>query len=1018
MLRRAFAVVIATALSVSVPVCAQTSFVLDTFTVGANTLLEAHAPNTGGAWTRQVGGSGITINAAADNARNVANNDWNVYTNATTAPAAQITMGATVTFTNTNANNYVDLFGRGSVSLLNAYSVRLAANGAVTLTRWTGGAATTLAAGTVTIALNTPIQLILSLKNASKEVDVNGTAIVSSADNTVAGAGIVALGMNSNNAAQLILDDFFASTFAPTAVDRLDARATRDGSRALIFWTTARETQSLGFRLWRDDGGRRVPLGRGLIAGAAFLVANGVLPAGNSYRWIDDAPSGGAYWIEAIDVRGRASWHGPIAARRGAIDARAARSPAFVDLRQRSGVAARTRLAPAPLAETPPGRRRAANASAAMLMQWQIAAGESLKISIDADGLYRVSRAELESFGFDADRVRLFADGVEVPIAVDGDGILFYATALDTPSTGTRTLFLVRGDGGARMAAAASSAAAPPARRSFTAVAERRDKMFFVTFLREPVGDNFVGPLVSSDAAAPTTQTLQLPHIDRTAAAAKLTVSLQGADDDETSSPHRVAVSLNGRRVGEVDFAGIERPAASFDVPVSLLADGDNVVSFVTLDGDADISTVVSAAIAYEHTFDADDGRLLAVVDGGTTATINGLSCAGLEVLDVTDERAPIRVAPLRAGGGSITFTAPGAGPRTIDVQCGGQAAAVAHSGGLATALHNQHADVLIVTHPSFIAALAPLVQLRQSQGLSVLVAQTGAVYDEFSFGAKDPQAIRALVRSVKPRYVLLVGDASFDARNYLGFGDFDFVPTKLVASDLIFTASDTWFTDFDTPIGRLPVRTLDDARAEAGKIVMYETSAMPAPKTVMLVSDADAALDFHAAAATLAADVPAGYEIADVDAMQSGAAAAKQQLLAGFAGALVVDYIGHGSVESWSNDRLLGPDDVASLPQTSRPPIVVAMTCLNGYFHDVFTESLAETLLRAPNGAVAVWASSALTSPEAQLPVNEVFLRALLAPGEVRLGDAVAAAQRSAYAPDLRSTFLLFGDPAMRVAR
>jgi hypothetical protein len=106
----------------------------------------------------------------------------------------------------------------------------------------------------------------------------------------------------------------------------------------------------------------------------------------------------------------------------------------------------------------------------------------------------------------------------------------------------------------------------------------------------------------------------------------------------------------------------------------------------------------------------------------------------------------------------------------------------------------------------------------------------------------------------------------------------------------------------------------------------------------------------------------------------------------------------------------------VAALPAGNRAPIVVAMTCLNGYFHDLYTDSLAETLQRAPNGAVAVWASSALTSPEAQLPADEALVHALLAGGDIRLGDAVVAAQKSSFTPDIRRTFILFGDPAMRV--
>jgi len=48
-------------------------------------------------------------------------------------------------------------------------------------------------------------------------------------------------------------------------------------------------------------------------------------------------------------------------------------------------------------------------------------------------------------------------------------------------------------------------------------------------------------------------------------------------------------------------------------------------------------------------------------------------------------------------------------------------------------------------------------------------------LYDEFSFGNKSPKAIKDFLVSAKSnwrraaRFVLLVGDASLDPRNYLG---------------------------------------------------------------------------------------------------------------------------------------------------------------------------------------------------------------------------------------------------------
>jgi hypothetical protein len=1043
MIRRlASAILCAAAFATALPAAAQTTFVQDHFNAGANTMLEAHAPDTGTAWTRQTGNNGITINAAADNARNVGAGDWNVYTNGTVAPAAEVVMGVTVTFTAPSANNFIDLFGRASPTLLQAYSVRLAAAGAnnLTLTRWSGGTPTTIATATVAITLNSLINIVFSLKNASKSVDINGVTVASSADNTVAAAGDVALGMQSNVAAQTIADDFFASTFAVTAVDHLDAVATRDAGRTLLEWSTAREVRNLGFRIARDDGnGHHVPVSRGLIAGAAFMVAGASLPAGNTYRWIDSDPrakTAKAWWIEDVDLFGHGVWHGPFAPRQGSIDPRVNVSQTFADPGQRDGVAVHTRLRPVTLnAGTSGDRRRAIVPFAdAMKKQKELAASDAVKIGVAADGLYRVTRAELAAAGLsstaDLQTFHLFADGIEVPLAVEGDAILFYGRALDTASTATRIYWLASATGTPLHITSASLATAPvSARTSFMATAERREKDYFVTWTADATADNFVGPLVSTDPAKPTTQTLQVRHLDREMPRATVTVDLLGSSDVGSEAEHRVAVSLNGQPAGQMTFAALSRASATFDVPTSLLTEGDNIIALAALNGDADASVVVSVAITYPHTLAADVDRLLAVVDGGAQTSISGFDSNDIQVVDITDERAPIRIMPLRSENGEVTFIAPGSGQRTIIAIASSKLANPAsivrnEPSSLATAAG---ADVVIISHPSFVAALDPLVKLRQSQGLSVIVAKIDDVYDEFSYGAKDPQAIRSFLLNAKrwqkpPRYVLLAGDASFDERVYLGLGDFDFVPTKLVMSDLLLTASDAWFTDFDDdgapdiPIGRLSARVADDVVAEVAKIVSYETSAQPPSRKIVLVSDADAAFNFHEKSVAVENSIPPGFDVIDIDAATSGAASARQQLMAGFNDALLVNYIGHGSVEIWSNVSFFARGDVANLAVGNRPPIVVAMTCLNGYFHDLYTDSIAEALQRAPNGAVAVWASSALTTPEAQLPADEALLHALLAGGDIRLGDAVVTAQKSSFTPDIRRTFILFGDPAMRV--
>jgi hypothetical protein len=96
----------------------------------------------------------------------------------------------------------------------------------------------------------------------------------------------------------------------------------------------------------------------------------------------------------------------------------------------------------------------------------------------------------------------------------------------------------------------------------------------------------------------------------------------------------------------------------------------------------------------------------------------------------------------------------------------------------------------------------------------------------------------------------------------------------------------------------------------------------------------------------------------------------------------------------------------------------VLAMTCLNGYFQDPVQDSLGEVLLKTPaGGAVAVWASTGLTEMEPQIVIDRAVVQGLLATSpSPRLGDLILAATSATDDPDVRSTWVLLGDPTMRV--
>ncbi|HME44940.1 MAG TPA: C25 family cysteine peptidase, partial [Syntrophorhabdales bacterium] len=85
--------------------------------------------------------------------------------------------------------------------------------------------------------------------------------------------------------------------------------------------------------------------------------------------------------------------------------------------------------------------------------------------------------------------------------------------------------------------------------------------------------------------------------------------------------------------------------------------------------------------------------------------------------------------------------------------------------------------------------------------------------------------------------------------------------------------------------------------------------------------------------------------------------------------------------------------------------------------FQDVYTESLAEALILAPQGgAVAVFASSGLTDPGPQSVMNQELIRVLFSGVHATIGQAVVRAKTATTDPDVRKTWNLIGDPAMRV--
>jgi len=247
-----------------------------------------------------------------------------------------------------------------------------------------------------------------------------------------------------------------------------------------------------------------------------------------------------------------------------------------------------------------------------------------------------------------------------------------------------------------------------------------------------------------------------------------------------------------------------------------------------------------------------------------------------------------------------------------------------------------------------------------------------------------------------------------------------DFVPTKLIETGSMETASDDWFVDFNNDgkpqmsIGRLPVRSSADATLVVNKILAYEQSG--APQAVVLVSDINDGIDFNAANSQIKALIPSNLSVVNINRDQAQTDAKGVLMDQLNRGGRIVNYAGHGSVNLWRGG-LLTDDDMSNLANHKTSPLVVTMTCLNGYFQDPKLASLGESLLKVNNGgAVAVWASTGMTDSDNQNVMNQEFFRQLFGNPSLTIGQAIKAAKSATDDNDIRKTWTLLGDPTMRI--
>lgn len=386
----------------------------------------------------------------------------------------------------------------------------------------------------------------------------------------------------------------------------------------------------------------------------------------------------------------------------------------------------------------------------------------------------------------------------------------------------------------------------------------------------------------------------------------------------------------------------------------------------------------------------------------------------------------------------------------------------------------DHHADaqadmvIIIPTSQKFLAQAQRLADYHTAHdSLRVRIVPADELYNEFSSGTPDANAYRRYLKMLydraetekdMPRYLLLMGDCVWDNRmltsecRSLSPDDYllcfesenSFNEITCYVDDGFFGLLDDWegsnplsVDKLDLAVGRFPVTTEDEAKVMVDKTLNYSKNANAGAwqNTVMFMGDDGNSnihmRDINIAAEDIATRYP-GLQVKKVmwdayneetsstgHAYPEVAALIKQQQAAG---ALVMDYGGHGRADQISHEAVLKLSDFESFSNKNLPLWITASCDIMAF--DGVEPTIGETAVLNPTGgAVAFFGTTRTVYSNYNKLINMAYLRFVLsrdANGKpVTMGEAQRLAKNLMITnrSDLTTNKLqysLLGDPAL----
>ncbi len=531
------------------------------------------------------------------------------------------------------------------------------------------------------------------------------------------------------------------------------------------------------------------------------------------------------------------------------------------------------------------------------------------------------------------------------------------------------------------------------------------------------------------------------------------------ANDDLHSPDHHTRFLLNPslypKSVVDAIWDGKSRYHFEAQVPQTALVNGTNQLSFSAIKTPYMVGDDLYFdwfEIEYDRLYQASGDNLAFSTSqaGNWKFALSGFTASEVMLLDVTRPLSPTQVMSYTYAGGVATFQSSLVGDEQffagkLNDLTPAQVAVSILPDLLSTA---NAADYMIITHHDFITESRLLADYRLSQGFKPLVVDVADLYDLFTDGIYHPIAIKNFLAyavgywQTPPEYVVLVGDGTWNLRGYSTYTN----PKIYMPPYLAWV--DPWQGEIDSAnllanvvgndpladvyIGRMPVNSVQELHNIITKIIAYEEQPPQSwQRRSLFVTDntPDDAGDFvQMAENVITTYATPGFSYDRIYENNYGCTSglcpqvnrAITQTL-NITGTLLINYIGHGSNNRWSGEQIFMNANIPTLNNGGMLPIVLSMTCLDGYWYFPGSSGLMEDMLRAANkGSVASFSPTGLGVSTGHDLLHSGFYKTLFQDGIWELGKAEMGGKLKLFAAgqyfDLLHTFTIFGDPALQI--